>query len=140
MGRETNGGEMGRPREPDMADIRVIYTTWPDAETAEACAAAAVAERLAACASIGGPVLAIYRWQGAVERAGEVAMTLKTTAAAAEALCAFITARHPYETPCILALPVDIAGSSDPYLAWIEDEVTVPPVETVGEEPVSPLD
>lgn len=120
-----------------MADIRVLYTTWPDAETAEQAGAEAVAERLAACANIFAPIRSVYRWKGAVERAGEVPMTLKTTAEAADALCAFLTARHPYETPCIVALPILREGSHGEFLAWIEDEVTAPAIETLGEEPIT---
>lgn len=121
-----------------MADIRVLYTTWPDAETAEQAGVEAVAERLAACANIFAPIRSVYRWKGAVERAGEVPMTLKTTAEAADALAAFLAERHPYETPCIIALPVDLAGSYGDFLAWIEEQVTAPAMDTVGDEPVTP--
>lgn len=121
-----------------MADIVVLYTTWPDAEMAEACAAEAVAERLAACANIGAPVRSVYRWQGAVERSAEVPMLLKTTAEAAPALVAFIVSRHSFQTPCVVAMPVDRAASLDEFLAWVEDEVTAPAPETVSDEPISP--
>ena len=121
-----------------MADIRVLYTTWPDAETAEQAGAEAVAERLAACANILAPIRSVYRWKGAVERAGEVPMTLKTTAEAADALVSFLAERHPYETPCIIALPVERTGSYGDFLAWVEEEVSAPAVETVEDEPVTP--
>jgi len=109
-----------------MAEIVLLYTTWPDAETAEAAGAEAVAERLAACASILQPMQSIYRWQGAVERAGEIPMLLKTTAEAAPALREFIRARHPYETPCILALPVDGGASHAPFVDWIAEQTSAP--------------
>jgi len=121
-----------------MADIRVLYTTWPDTDTAEQAGAEAVAERLAACANILAPIRSVYRWKGAVERAGEVPMTLKTTTEAADALAAFLAERHPYETPCIIAIPVDRAGSYGDFLAWIEEEVVAPVVETITDEPVTP--
>jgi periplasmic divalent cation tolerance protein len=132
-----SGGRLARIREPDMADIRVLYTTWPDAETAEQAGAEAVAERLAACVNIFAPIRSVYRWKGAVERAGEVPMTLKTTAEASEALCAFHASRHPYETPCIIALPALREGSHGEFLAWIEDEVAAPVLDTVEDEPVT---
>ena len=123
-----------------MADIRVLYTTWPDAETAEQAGAEALAERLAACVNIFAPIRSVYRWKGAVERAGEVPMTLKTTAEAADALVAFLAERHPYETPCIIAIPVDRAASHGDFLAWIEEETAAPAVETVSDEPITPED
>jgi periplasmic divalent cation tolerance protein len=59
----------------------------------------------------------IYRWQGAVETGTETAMIVKTTGALFEAAAAFIRARHPYDCPCIVALPV--TGGDPGYLAWI---------------------
>lgn len=102
-----------------MDEIVLLYTTWPDAETAEAAAVAAVESHLAACANILGPMTSVYRWEGRIERQGEIPMILKTTAAAAPSLSALIQERHPYQTPCVLALPVLAAGSNPAFLAWI---------------------
>ena len=109
-----------------MNESVILYTTWPDAETAEAFAAMAVAERLAACANILAPMRSVYRWQGAIERAAEVPMLLKTTISAAPALRDLVQDEHPYDAPCILALPVNTAASGAPFLDWIESEVSNP--------------
>lgn len=100
-------------------EIVLLYTTWPDAETAERVAAEAVADRLCACANLLGPMRAVYRWEGAVERAAETPVIFKTTAARAEALRDRILARHPYDTPAIVALPVAVDGSNPAFLDWI---------------------
>jgi periplasmic divalent cation tolerance protein len=105
-----------------MPETVILYTTWPDAEKAEAVAAEAVAERLAACVNVFSPIVSVYRWQGAIERAREVPMTLKTTDRAAPALRDFIRARHPDEVPCILAVRADPALSDPAYLAWVAAE------------------
>ncbi len=105
-----------------MSDVVVLYTTWPDPETAEAAAAEAVAERLCACANIQAPMTSIYRWQGAIERAAETPVLFKTTAAQAHALCRFLTGKHPHETPCVLALTPGKDGSNPAFLAWIAAE------------------
>ena len=105
-----------------MDEIVLLYTTWPDAETAQAAADAAVEAELAACANILAPMTSVYRWGGKIERRDEVSMILKTTAAASERLRDLIAARHPYETPCILALPVLEAGSNRAFLAWIAEQ------------------
>src|SRR4051794_22609897 len=96
---ESVGPARPRPHmvRPPLPEIVILYTTWPDAETAEAAGAEAVAERLAACANLGAPIRSVYRWQGAVERAAEVPMMLKTTAAMADALKDFLVARHPHD-------------------------------------------
>ena len=113
-----------------MAETVLVYTTWPDADTAEAVGAEAVAERLAACVNVLAPVRSIYRWQGAVDRAAEVPMILKTTAEKAELLRDFIVARHPYDIPAVVALPVSASMSNPAFLQWIEAETGGPAGES----------
>jgi periplasmic divalent cation tolerance protein len=105
-----------------MDEAVILYTTWPDAETAQACGRAAVEAKLAACANVLAPMVSIYRWQGVVEQTAETPMLLKTTAAAAGRLRDLILARHPYETPCVVALTVREAGSNPAFLRWIGEE------------------
>ncbi|MBS7540781.1 divalent-cation tolerance protein CutA [Ancylobacter lacus] len=103
---------------PDNAySTIVVYTTWPSALDAEAAGRAIVADGLAACANILPGLIALSRVQGEVERAEEVLMLLKTTAALAGPVAQAVRARHPYETPAILILPV--AGGDAAYLGWI---------------------
>jgi periplasmic divalent cation tolerance protein len=98
----------------------ILYTTWPDADTARSCAAAAVEAGLCACANILGPMTSVYRWEGVLEATPEVPVLFKTTAARAEALRALILSRHPYALPAVVALPVSEAGSHAAFLEWIE--------------------
>lgn len=102
-----------------MGDILLLYTTWPDPETAERAARVAVEEGLAACANILGSGVSIYRWEGRLERAAETVMILKTTRSNAPALRDRIDALHPYDTPAILSLPVDSTASSRPFVEWV---------------------
>jgi periplasmic divalent cation tolerance protein len=104
----------------------ILYTTWPDAETARTCAAAAVEAGVCACANILGPMTSVYRWAGAIETAAEIPVLFKTTAARAEACKALILERHPYDLPCVVALPISPAGSHPDYLAWIGHETASP--------------
>lgn len=106
-----------------MDEAVILYTTWPDAETAQAFGAAAVEARLAACANVLAPMTSIYRWQGALEQTAETPMLLKTTAAAADRLRDMIVARHPYETPCVVALAVGKTGSNPAFLQWIGEQI-----------------
>ncbi len=62
----------------------------------------------------------MYHWQGAVETAREIPLTIKTRAALYDRVAAAIRARHPYELPEILA--VSIRDASPDYLAWIDAE------------------
>ena len=101
-------------------EILLVLTTLPDQTAAETLAAALVENRLAACVNILQPCRSIYRWQGTVETADEVPLLIKTTEARYPALEAAIRARHPYEIPEIIALP--ISQGLPGYLAWVAAE------------------
>ena len=105
-----------------MEQVIIVMTHLPDAATAEALAGALVEARLAACASLTTGVHSVYRWQGKIERASEVTLTIKTTQRHYAALEAAIRAAHPYELPEIIALPV-VAGFPS-YLQWIIAETS----------------
>lgn len=106
----------------DTRQVLLIVTHLPDQASAETLAAALVGERLAACVNILAPCRSVYRWQGGIEQATEVPVAIKTTAGRYAALEAAIRARHPYELPEIIAVPVT-HGLPD-YLAWIDRETT----------------
>lgn len=98
----------------------LVLTNLPDAASARALAAALVEQRLAACVNILAPCRSVYRWQGKVEDAEEVPLLIKTTASRYAELEAAIRARHPYELPEIVAVPIG-RGLPD-YLAWVAAE------------------
>jgi len=103
--------------------VLLVLTSCPDAASAEALAAALVEARVAACVNVLAPCRSVYRWQGAVERADEVPLLVKTTVDRYAALEAAIRARHPYALPEIVALPV--AQGLPEYLHWVTAETTV---------------
>ena len=102
-----------------MDDILILYTTWPDAETAERAAQTVVGEGLAACANILGAAVSIFPWEGRLERAAETVMILKTGRATAPALRDRILELHPYDTPAVVALPVVTEASSTGFVEWV---------------------
>ena len=97
-----------------------VYVTMPDTATAKQIAREAVQRRVCACANILGPLWSCFHWQGKVEEADEVACIFKTTDGQFPAFEACIRALHPYEVPCIVALPIH-AGNGD-FLNWIYSE------------------
>lgn len=105
-------------------DVLLVFTNLPDAAAARALAAALVEARLAACVNILAPCRSVYRWQGGIEEADEVPLLIKTTAARYAELEAAIRARHPYELPEIVAVPV--AHGLPAYLAWVGAETSPP--------------
>ncbi len=98
----------------------VIYVTTASREEALTIGRTLVIDRLAACANVLPPITSVYRWQGAVEEDGEVALIVKTREALVDAVVAKVKELHSYECPCVVSLPIT-AGNPD-FLAWIIDE------------------
>jgi len=99
----------------------VVLVTAPDLKTGRALARAALQARLAACVNLVPKIESHYWWQGKLESGSEVLLVLKTTQAKLAALEKVILARHPYDTPEFLVLPLR-AGTSR-YLAWLGTSV-----------------
>ncbi|KAB1074221.1 divalent-cation tolerance protein CutA [Methylobacterium planeticum] len=102
----------------------LVYTTFPDAETALAVGEALVRARLAACVNVIPGMRSVYAWKGAVEQGSEVVAIVKSREGLAEAVSAELKARHPYETPILLHLAV--AGADPDTAAWILAETGTP--------------
>lgn len=99
----------------------VVLVTAPDLKTARALARAALEARLIACANLVPRVESHYWWQGRLERGAEVLLVLKTTRARLAALEKLVLARHPYDTPEFLVLPLH--AGTERYLAWLAASV-----------------
>lgn len=97
-----------------------VYFTAPDREEARRMAGIVVRERLAACANILDNALSLYWWEGEVREAPEAVCIFKTTAERYPELEKRLAGLHPYEVPCIVALP--LAGGFAPFLRWIGAE------------------
>lgn len=106
-------------------NVLIVLTNCPDAEVADRIARTLVEQKLAACVNRMPAVDSVYRWQGAVERAVEVPLLIKSTRERLPEVQEAIRALHPYEVPEILAIPV-VAGLPA-YLRWVVGE-TQPPL------------
>ncbi len=98
----------------------LVLTSAPNEEVAEQLARLLVEQRLAACVNILPAMRSIYRWEGRVEDACELAMQIKTTVAHYTELEGAIKAAHPYAVPEIIAIP--IVDGLPAYLNWIQQE------------------
>jgi periplasmic divalent cation tolerance protein len=109
--------------------LQVQTTTDSRAEAMEL-ARVAVEGRLAACAQVAGPMTTTYWWDEGVERAEEWLIMLKLPADRYDQLATFLTERHSYDEPEIVATPI-IEGSQS-YLSWIRDETRPRSTEGAG--------
>ncbi len=115
------GGVAGPATSPYLQ----VQTTTDSRGEAMELARAAVEARLAACAQVTGPVTSTYWWEDALERAEEWLILLKLPASRFAELSEFLTERHSYDEPEIVATPI-VAGSPG-YLSWIEEETRPAP-------------
>jgi periplasmic divalent cation tolerance protein len=111
--------EESATRNPQSA--LVVLTTTETPQQAEQLAQVLVESELAACVQILPPMISVYRWEGKVERATENLLLIKTQRPTYPALEAAIKAIHPYQTPEIIALPIEV-GSAD-YLNWLANSI-----------------
>jgi periplasmic divalent cation tolerance protein len=123
QGGTATGGEPAQRAAADSARYLQVQTTTDSRAEAVELGRAAVETRLAACAQVAGPVVSSYWWEGDLERAEEWLLLLKLPATRYQELADFLTQRHSYDEPEIVATPI-VAGSPA-YLSWIE-EVTQP--------------
>jgi periplasmic divalent cation tolerance protein len=103
-----------------VTGVRVLLMTAPSAQVAEEIVSSLVNERLIACGNITVPV-SIYRWQGALERANEVLVIMKTLETAVAEVTRRIGELHPYEVPEVLSLQVSAGNQA--YLSWVDESV-----------------
>jgi periplasmic divalent cation tolerance protein len=105
-----------------MTELRVIYTTWPDASSARSAAKTLVDEGLVACANLIVGVESFYRWQGEVESSDEVILLLKTLDLRVAAVMQRVCELHSYSVPCVVELSVGMV--TPPFLAWARGSVS----------------
>lgn len=101
----------------DRPPVSVLLVTAPSSDIAERIATTVVEERLAACGNIVAGVTSIYRWQGELQREGEVLIVFKTATARRDELAARIRELHPYDVPEILSF--EAAAGLDSYVEWV---------------------
>ena len=98
----------------------LVYTTFPDADTALSIGEELVRAGLVACVNVLPGMRSVYAWKGEIERGEEVVAIVKTRDGRREAVAAALKSRHPYETPIILFL--EVAGGHPATLAWLFGE------------------
>ena len=84
----------------------IVLVTAPDLKTARVLARAALQARLIACANLIPKIESHYWWQGKIESGAEVLLVFKTQKSKLASLEKLILAKHPYDTPEFIVLPL----------------------------------
>jgi len=95
----------------------IVLVTAPDSKTARALVRAALSARLLACANLVPKIESHYWWQGKIESGTEILLILKTHKSRLSALEKMVLAKHPYDTPEFLVLP--LCAGNQRYLKWL---------------------
>lgn len=103
-----------------MSRFLSVYITLSSRAEAKKIASVLVKEKLAACVNILPGLHSVYRWQGKIEKAREVALIAKTRATLFARLEKKVKALHSYQCPCIVAWGIE--KGHKPFLVWIEKE------------------
>lgn len=100
--------------------LMVLATTFPDRASAERVVALLVDGGLAVCGQVGADLRSYYRWEGALRKEPEVAVTFKVLAARYELCAGELKLQHPYEVPQIVGWAAERVDAA--YLAWARGE------------------
>lgn len=101
-------------------DLILVQCAAGRRENGAAIAQALIEQRLAACVQM-TPIESWYRWEGAVQHASELMLTIKTVRSRFDALCRVVTALHEYDVPEIVAVP--IIDALPAYADWVRETV-----------------
>jgi periplasmic divalent cation tolerance protein len=105
-------------------DICEVVITAADPDWLLDYTRALVHDRLAACGQNISTIRSVYRWQGAIEDAAEARVALHTRAGLVPAIVERTNREHPYDVPCVIALPIVAANPA--YIAWVLSETDEP--------------
>ena len=104
-----------------VTDKIIVLSTCATEADAQRIAEHLVQLRLAACVNIMPGVTSVYRWQGAVESAGEWMLVIKSRRDLLPQIEEEFAKVHPYEVPELVALPIVDGGKA--YLGWLAGEL-----------------
>jgi len=100
----------------------LIYVTYPSQEDAERISKALLGDRLVACVNIFPAHRSLYWWDGAIQNESEVAAIYKSLQERFDEIKTRVEALHPYDVPCVVALPIE--QSSSAFSKWLMDETS----------------
>jgi periplasmic divalent cation tolerance protein len=101
-------------------DVCEVVITADDADWLVGFTRRLVEDRLAACGHNIASIRSVYRWDGAIHDDAEARVALHTRRSLVPAIVKRADDEHPYDVPCVIALPIDDGNPA--YIAWVEDE------------------
>lgn len=107
-----------------MTDICEVIITADSADWLLTFTRSLVDDRLAACGQHTLQIRSVYRWDDQIQDDPEARVALHTRVDLVPAIVERANRDHPYDVPCVIALPV-IAGNPA-YIDWVITETREP--------------
>jgi len=85
-------------------EYTIVFSTVDSKDSADKIAETLVAEKLAACVNVVGPISSVYWWEGKIEKSEEYLLIIKSRRDLLDALMRRLKEVHPYKVPEILAV------------------------------------
>ena len=101
-------------------EVCEIVITGPSQEWVATFTRQLIDDRLAACGHIINEIRSIYRWEGSVHDEPEARVALHTRRSLVPAIVDRANRDHPYDVPCVIALP--IVDGNPVYVDWVLNE------------------
>lgn len=98
-------------------EICEVVVTGPDMTQLADFTRRLLDDRLVACGQHITSIRSLYRWEGAVHDDHEARVALHTRLSHVDEIVARADREHPYDVPCVLALPVMAANPA--YVKWV---------------------
>jgi periplasmic divalent cation tolerance protein len=105
-------------------EVCEIVVTGSDAQWLSGYTRTLVEERLVACGHQFAAIRSVYRWEGVVHDEPEARVALHTRRSLVPEVVARTAELHPYDVPCVIALP--LVGGHPDYLRWVVEETREP--------------
>ena len=99
-----------------MTPLIIIQTTFPMAHNIAPLCQSLIDGKMAICIKEFAPTKSHYFWNGAIEKSLEVILHIKTYKDFFSTVEEMILKAHPYDTPEIIAIPVDAVTKG--YQQW----------------------
>ncbi|GAB3646081.1 divalent-cation tolerance protein CutA [Glycomyces tarimensis] len=110
---------------PNPEPICEVAVTGPRTSLMQRMVETLLSERLVACGQRSDWVHSTYRWDGQTEHQPEERVRFHTRASLVPTIVSRVEELHPYEVPCVIALPVMAANPA--YHLWVITETTAKP-------------
>jgi periplasmic divalent cation tolerance protein len=107
---------------PDDKTICEVVITAADGDWLAGFTKRLVEDRLAACGQQIPVIRSIYRWAGTVHDESEARVALHTRTSLVPQIVQRTNLEHPYDVPCVIALPV--VGANPSYEEWVRTETS----------------